>query len=420
LAGLAALLPVEFPLGLLIADGILTAVLVADWALAIPPDRIEVERVAPPTVALGQAADLRWVVTNRGSRRTKVHLSDELAPSLSAPGRRFELVVGAGAAVTLNTTLQPARRGDFVLEEMVVRTGGPLGMAGRQQTRRRSGRVRVVPSFRSRREVELRMNRARILEVGVRSSRFHGGGSDFDRLRDYTPDDESRRIDWAATARAGRPIVRAYRAERNQHVTLLLDTGRLMAARVAGVPRLEHAMDAAMSIASVAARLGDRVGLVAFDRRVRRVVPHAEARGQLRRIVDAVYLLEPELVESDYRGALLETAARFRRRSLLVIITDLAEQAIEENLFAALPAARNHLVAIGSVRDPQLDEWAEARPTAAETAYRQAAALDALERRARLAARLGGRGAAVIDDVPARFAAALTDFYLDVKAAGRL
>lgn len=421
LAALAALLPVRFPVGLLITDGGLVLVLLVDWSLAARPGDIGVARVLPQSVALGSEATLRWIVTNGNPRRTKVHVSDELAPSLSAPRRRASVVLGPRSEMSLETTLQPLRRGDFFLEELVVRTEGPLGLVGRQATRRLPGRLRVVPSFRSRREAELRISRARILEIGIRSARFHGGGSDFDQLRDFTVDDESRRIDWSATARAGRPIVRTYRAERNQHVTLLLDTGRLMAGLIDGVPRLEHGMDAAMTLTAVAGRLGDRVGLVAFDQRVRTVVPHGEPRGQMRRLVDAMYRLEPSLVESDYRGAFLETVTRYRRRSLLAVITDLADQAIEDTLFTALPVVlRSHLVVVGSILDPQVQEWAMARPAAAEEAYRQAAALDALERRRRLATRLAALGAAVVDAPPQHFAAGLTDFYLDVKAAGRL
>ena len=118
-------------------------------------------------------------------------------------------------------------------------------------------------------EAELRINKARILEVGLRSAQGLGGGTEFDQLREYSVDDEFRRIDWAATARAGKAIVRTYRAERNQTVISLLDNGRVMAGRVDDVPRVEHAMDAVMMLTAVATRLGDRAGLVVFDREVR-------------------------------------------------------------------------------------------------------------------------------------------------------
>src|SRR5947208_13972806 len=126
-------------------------------------------------------------------------------------------------------------------------------------------------------------------------------------------------MDWAATARSQKAIVRTYRAERNQTVITMLDNGRIMAGRVDGVPRVEHAMDAVMMLTAVATRLGDRCGLVAFDRSVRSVVPPSHGRDQLGRVTEAMYTLEPQLAESDYRGAFTETLARFRRRALLVL-----------------------------------------------------------------------------------------------------
>ncbi len=226
----------------------------------------------------------------------------------------------------------------------MVRVEGPLGLA-RTAGRRRAcpGVLRVYPPFRSRDEAELRINRARILEVGLRSAQGRGGGTEFDQLREYSVDDEFRRIDWAATARTGRAIVRTYRAERNQTVVSLLDNGRVMAGLVDGVPRVEHAMDAVMMLTAVATRLGDRAGLVAFDRSVRAIVPPGQTRTHLGLVTEAMYELEPELSESDYRGAFTQTLARFRRRTMLVIFTDLVEQAVGESLLPALPLiVRNH------------------------------------------------------------------------------
>src|SRR5204862_4906045 len=191
------------------------------------------------------------------------------------------------------TTIRPSRRGRFSPTEVVLRVEGPLRLVARQGRRRLPGVLRVYPPFDSRDEAELRVDKARILEVGLRSAQGRGGGTEFDSLREYSVDDEFRRIDWAATARAARPIVRTYRAERNQTVVLLLDAGRLMAGRVDDVPRLDHAMDAVMMLTAVATRLGDRAGLVAFDEGVRAMVGPGHARGQLARVTEAVYTLEP-------------------------------------------------------------------------------------------------------------------------------
>ena len=202
---------------------------------------------------------------------------------------------------------------------------------------------------------------------------------------------------------------------------VLLDNGRLMAGRVDEVPRLEHAMDAVMMLTAVATRLGDRIGLVVFDRRVRAVVPPTQTRAQFGRIVQAMYRLEPELAESDFRGAFTETLARFRRRALLVILTELADQAVQETLLRDLPlVARSHLVLIGAVRDPDVQRWAESEPTEAGTAYRKAAAIAALADRRRLVGLLGTMGATVVDAPPGELAPRLADAYLRVKATGQL
>ncbi len=302
-----------------------------------------------------------------------------------------------------------------------MRTEGPLGLAARQQTRNLPSVLRVLPPFKSRDEAELRINRARILEVGLRSAQGRGAGTEFDQLREYAPDDEFRRIDWSATARTGKVIVRTYRAERNQTVLLLLDSGRVMAGQVDGVPRLEHAMDAVMMLTAVSTRLGDRTGMLAFGRTVRAVVPPSGGHAQLARITDAMYDLDAQLAESNYRAAFTEAMARFRRRALVVLLTELTEPVIEETLLPALPVmVRHHLVIVAGVRDPDVVGWARDTPDDATEAYRKAAAVGALDDRRRAIARLQGMGATVVDATPGRLAPQLADAYLKVKATGRL
>jgi uncharacterized protein (DUF58 family) len=427
------LLPVRPPLGLWVVNGVLAVAAVADWWLAVRPAEVEVERELPGIVPLGTEARVVWRISRRAGQArvgragagrdlgVRVRVADELAPSLGAVTRRVRVVVPARGQVTAATAIRPARRGRFVLGEVVVRVEGPLGLMARQGRRRLPGVLRVYPPFDSRDEAELRVNKARILEVGLRSAQGRGGGTEFDSLREYGVDDEFRRIDWAATARSGKPIVRTYRAERNQTVLLLLDSGRTMAGRVADVPRLDHAMDAVMMLTSLATRLGDRAGLVAFDREVRAVVGPGHARDQLSRVTEAMYQLQPLLVESDYRGAFAETLARFRRRAMLVVLTELAEQAVSETLLPALPLiARDHLVVVAGVADPEVRGWALATPVEPGAAYRKAAAVAALADRRRTVARLRGLGAVVVDAPPGRLAPDLADAYLRAKATGRL
>jgi uncharacterized protein (DUF58 family) len=171
----------------------------------------------------------------------------------------------------------------------------------------------------------------------------------------------------------------------------------------------------------VATRLGDRSGLVAFDQGLRAVVGPGHSRGQLSRVTEAMYTLEPRLVESDYRGAFAQTLARFRRRALLVVLTELAEAPVAETLLPALPlVARDHLVVVAGIRDPEVEAWAAQVPETAGDTYRKAAAVAALDARRRTVGRLRGLGATVVDAAPGRLAPELADTYLQVKATGRL
>jgi len=413
--------PWSIPGPVVVVNLALLGLALVDGLLAGNPDGIEIERNMPRALALDVRGDVVWNLRNPGNVRRTVSFGDEFAPSLRAGVRRARVPLPAQATATVETQILPARRGDFAVENLVVRVEGPLGLGARQKTRKLPSLLRVLPPFRSRDDADLRINQARIVEVGLRSSRGLGSGTEFDQLREYVPDDEFRKIDWAATARAGRPIVRTFRAEQNQRVVCLLDNGRVMAGRVADVPRVEHAMDAVLTLAAVSTGLGDKCGLVTFDREVRTIVAPAAGRGQLGRITRALYDLEPVLAESDYRTAFAATIARFRRRAMLVVLTDLVVQAVDESLMPALPLiSRTHLVLVGAVRDPEVEAWARADGDDSETAHRRAAAIASLAERDHAIARLRGLGATVIDAAPGQLAKDLADAYLSFKARGRL
>ncbi|MEO7557302.1 MAG: DUF58 domain-containing protein [Acidimicrobiales bacterium] len=419
-------LPDDLPTGRFWEDlGVLAAALAVLWlvdlALATSPAQVAVARLVPRALVLGQQATIGWRFENTTSRMLHLAFADELAPSLHADVRRASLTLPPKGSATVRTVIRPSRRGRFSPTDLVVRVVGPLGLAARQRTRDEPSMIRVHPPFRSKDEAELRINKARVLEVGLRSAQGRGGGTEFEQLREYGPDDEFRRVDWAATARAGKAIVRTYRAERNQTVLVMLDAGRLMAARVDDVPRLEHAMDATLMLTTVATRLGDKCGLLVFDSHVGRVLAPSRSRGQVGVVTEALFDLEPALVETDYRGAFAAVIARFRRRALLVLLTELVEQAAEESLVPALPLiTRSHVVVVGAVRDPEVERWATEVGGDPEIVYRRAAALAALAERARVAARLRAMGATVVDAAPGQLSGDLADTYLRLKAIGRL
>ena len=185
--------------------------------------------------------------------------------------------------------------------------------------------------------------------------------------------------------------------------------------------RVEHAVDAVMMMTAVSTGLGDRCGVVAFDREVRAAVAPGAGRSQLGRVVEALYDLEPVLAESDYAGAFAETLSRFRRRTMLVVLTDLVSASVDEWLVPALPlVVRDHVVVVAGVTDPDVARWAGSGSLDTAGVYRRAAAVAALDARRRTVARLRGLGATVVDARPGRLAPALADTYLKAKATGRL
>jgi uncharacterized protein (DUF58 family) len=430
-SGIIALLsPLPWPT-LALLNFALALATVVDWWRAPRIEQVEVEREAPDVVTLGQVGTVTWTVRNPSQRPLRAALADDLVDALGAPSRRTRMVVPARGRARRRMELRPTRRGRFTLRTVTVRVTGPWGLAARQGTRALPHVLTVYPPFHSRAETELKLNRARRLHFGTRAVRVRGDSMEFDSLREYTVDDELRRIDWAATARSGHAVVRTYRAERNQTVLVLVDCARTMAALVGAatvgvtattsIPRLEHAMDAAQAVTRLATGLGDRVGMVAFADRVLATVPPRTRRDQLRRLTASLATIDARLVEADYRAAFAHTLHNFPRRALLIVLTELANEAAAETLMPALPLLRRrHLVMVGAVRDPVVEAWSRQRPTTAEETYRRAAALRTLDQRTAVARALRHQGATVVDTVPGRLAAVVSDFYLETKATGRL
>ncbi len=405
--------------GVIVAVALTLIAVVFDFLRTQPAARIGVERDCPPSVVMNADSELRWTIANRGSRPAMVSIADELAPSLGAQ-RRASTTVPPGAIAVVKVPFQPARRGLFSVNRFTVRVHGPWKLVSRQADREIAAELRVVPVFRSRREVELRLHRARLLEVGARSVRSRGGGTEFDHLREYSVDDSYRHIDWAATARIGHPIVRSYRAEQHQTVVVLLDNGRMMAAKSDGVTRLEHGMDAVMALATVSSRIGDRLGLVTFDLNPHRIVAPGRGRRHMGALTETMFALEPRLSESDYDRLAATVLARFRRRMMVVLLTDLVGPVVDSSIAPAVAAlAKRHQVVVGAVTNSEVAGWSRRSPTDGEHAYLTGAAVISTEDRARAARTLVSAGAAVIDVEAGRLGPELVDHYLEAKARNR-
>ncbi|MFI8289615.1 DUF58 domain-containing protein [Streptomyces sp. NPDC085614] len=410
--------------GMLAVNAPLSLAILCDYAMAAPVRTLQFTRSGDTTVRLGDAAEVHLTVTNPSGRRLRAHLRDAWPPSSWTPGTeraasRRKVTVPAGERRRITTALRPTRRGDRQADRVTVRSFGPLGLAARQGRHEVPWTVRALPAFPSRKHLPSRLARLRELD-GRTSVLIRGEGTEFDSLREYVPGDDTRSIDWRATARQTSVAVRTWRPERDRHILIVLDTGRTSAGRVGNVPRLDAAMDATLLLAALASRAGDRVDVLAYDRRLRAQVRGRSAADVLPAVVDALATVEPELVETDARALAASALARAPRRSLLVLLTSLDAAPIEEGLLPVLPQlTRRHTVVVASVADPRTARMATSRGTV-DGVYEAAAATQEQSQRHRTAEQLRRHGVTVVDAAPDALAPALADAYLALKAAGRL
>ncbi|WP_369357027.1 DUF58 domain-containing protein [Streptomyces sp. cg2] len=411
-------------LGILAVQLTLLIAILCDLALAAPVRKLHFTRTGDTSVRLTGEAHIGLILTNPSRRPLRAQLRDAWPPSSFQPGddipsSRHTLRVPGGERRRLTTTLRPTRRGDHHAVRVTVRSYGPLGLAARQGSHHVPWTLRVLPPFTSRKHLPAKLARLRELD-GRTSILTRGEGTEFDSLRDYTPGDDTRSIDWRATARRNTVAVRTWRPERDRRILLVLETGRTSAGRVGDTPRLDASMDAALLLAALAARAGDHVDLLAYDRRVRTSIRGRTARDLLPALTDALAPLEPELIEADARGLAATIHRHTTRRSLIVLFTGLDTAPMEEALLPLLPTLtqRNELI-VAAVADPRIEELATGRHTP-QAVYAAAAAEQTRAARHRTADRLRRHGITVIDSTPDHLAPDLADAYLSLKSAGRL
>ncbi|WP_345751178.1 DUF58 domain-containing protein [Microbacterium rhizophilus] len=432
-AGLIPLVPLSAlganPWLVLAAWLVLCAALVAADVLAAPDPRVlALQRTfpgrdagtGPARARLGERVELRLRLVNRGRRRIRATVRDAWQPTAGAPATRLRFDVPPHESRAASIPLLPRRRGELRTEFAVIRSAGPLGLAGVQRRMDAPGAIRILPPFHSRRHLPSRIARLRELD-GNTSVQVRGQGTEFDSLREYVRGDDVRSIDWRATARAGSTMLRTWRPERDRHVVIVIDTGRTAATRVGDGTRLDAAFEAALLLAALAARAGDHVHLVAFDRVVRARVTGVDGTALLPALVDALAPVEAQLIDTDWDGAFAQARALALHPSLLVVLTAQEAPDAARGFLGALPQTvrAGTVVLVGAATDADLEATARGggsvddlyRAAAAEAALRTAAGVG------RAIARAGAEAlAASPDDLPPRIA----DRYLALKAAGRL
>jgi uncharacterized protein (DUF58 family) len=383
--------------------------------------RLEVARVLPQRLNVGVPNKVEVRLVHRGAGTVEVRVKDDVPESFTATVDEAPLRLLPHSEARWVYRVTPATRGRFGFGDVHVRVLGPLGLVFHERVFPAGQSISVYPDLRGASRLLLSGAALDLVNLGLRQLRRDGRGSEFARLRDYAQGDSVRDVDWKATARRGRPVTRVMESERSQSILICVDAGRSMAAQVDGLTKLDHAVNAALFLAFVAVRNGDRVGLAVFADGVKAYLPPAAGRGQYRKMVDALYSTTPSLTYVDYLALFKELNVRLTRRSLLCVFTDFLDEEQASTMVAPLHRlARRHVPLCLSVKDTALQKLLRTPPPGPEEAFQHAVASELLADREVLKAKVSQGGVQMLDVQPDELSLAAVNRYLDIKARGVL
>lgn len=388
-----------------------------DWRTAGGEKRLEVVRQHDHRLSLGVPNRITLRVRNRARRGTRLWVRDEPPEAFKIETRLLEGLVAPLDTWQGTYHVQPLRRGDYQFGNLTLRWQGPLGLVLRQREVPAREPVKVYPNLLDVRMYDLLLRRNRLQEIGLRPTRMFGEGTEFERLREYLPDDEYRSINWKATARQHRLVTVQYQTERSQTVMALLDTGRMMQTPVADIAKLDYAVNAVLFLGYVATGKGDRVGVMSFADNVSHFLAPRQGRGQFYRMLEVLYGVEAQQIEPDYRKALTYLAVKQRRRALVVIFTDLSSGASLDSLVAQVSRlARSSLPLVVTISDPDVHAAAAGVPADSLSVYERASASQLLDERRRTLDTLRMRGVLTLDVPANQLSMAVVNRYLELKS----
>lgn len=399
----------------------LVAAVVVDLVLAPTAGEVTLRLQAPerPQAGVAQPLELELLATSTRARRLVGTLRLELARDHHLEPARLEPALEHGGYRT-TVTLTPGRRGPLHFGRGWLRARGPLGLAARQWAVGEPKEHLVRPPLENAAALPLSARHARLEHAHRLVPRAHEG-RELESLREHRDGDDPRHLDWKASARRGRWLTRTFRPERHQPVLALLDLGRSMAGSVEGRPRSDLAIEATLRLGRACAEVGDLFGVLAYAATVRLHLPVRPAKETLAALPERLAPLEARLEESDVGAAFEAAFRRHRRRSLVVVITELLDRPGALALLAHTHRLTpRHLPVIIALEDPEVTRTARAAPATPLEAHARDAAQRLLDARRRLAAELSRAGASVISAAPGALASATTAAYLEAKTRGRL
>lgn len=423
---LSGIWPVLSTVGVAI-DVIVLVLILIDVRLTQDTSLIGATRTVTDRLSIGRDNEVTINVTNTGALDLQVRLKDDHPQYLRADAEEFEFNLPANSMSTLAYRLLPTRRGAYTFGNITIRYLSFLRLFWRQKRVEANEEVKVYSDLKKLYELSLKL--AQSTELGELHQRKRGQGTDFASLREYTVGDDTKAIDWKATARRDRPVVRTYEAEQEQRLLILLDAGRMMVSDLEGLSRFDHALNAALCLALTGLSHNDQVGIGAFADRPLMFLPPRRGKAYMKKILESTYSIEPRMVEPDYVGMLSYFATVQKGRALIVVLTDLTDPTGSQALLTGLASlSGRNLPFCVTLKDRQILRVAQPRPfdpeskdeAVMETLYRRAVATDLIEQRELALSVLSRRGCLILDCPPQELSDKIVDAYLEIKTRARL
>ena len=403
-------------------DVALIALAIFDARRSQLPKGVRITREFSGRFAVGAETEVHLNVQNAQPHAISLVLKDEYPPQMKLSDlREAKLRVDGQSSAALVYGLTPPKRGRFEFGQIVVRFLSRFNLVWCETRIGEPTAVKVYPNMRRAREAELKALGARSLVASHRKTSWRGEGREFESLRDYVRGDELRHISWSATARRGKLTTRQYQIERDQTILIAIDGGRLMTARIEQETKLDSAVHAALALMSAAARAGDNAGLLVFGRKIKSFLPPGRGHDHIEAALEALYSVEPEMIEPSYSHAFEYIAANSKRRSLVILLTDLVDEEGSKELLTSLRLLRpRHLPLVVTIADRDLRAVVSTAPENARDLFTQSVAEEIMTLRETALRLVESQGGLALDVTAAALAPAILEKYLQVKERGLL
>jgi uncharacterized protein (DUF58 family) len=399
----------------------LAGLVAADYLITTQPGAIEVERINDTKLSLGADNLITLLLTNRSRHPVRFQVRDEYPYQFHADATILSGTIAPYDIYEARYHLRPLQRGDYAFGDINIRYTSLLKTFVRQARYPAAAPVKVYPNVLDVRKYDMLARKGLLFELGLRTARIYGPGTEFERLREYNTDDEFRRINWKATARRGKPIAAEYETERSQYIVSVIDTGRLMRPPIGELAKLDYVINTALLLAYVATLKGDHVGLLTFADDVRTYLAPRRGKGQFYRMLEALYNVQFEPVEADYAQALAYLSLKHKRRSLVVLFTDLVTLDAAKPLIAHMARlAQRHLPLCVVISDPNITRLAAQPPRDSDAVYQRAVAEMLLDERQVVLDTLHRNGVLTLDVPADKLSVSVINKYLELKGRGAI